>query len=119
MEMTVCLCIYQCFPQSGSGRIPMRNETVLKNWGLIHQPWVNMWCQKSHGRGYQICYNFKKTNLISHPGSRCTLYLACNDRKAFSTSTDHRGYTLWFYQNVCDALSYLLDNIYVRFGNKL
>ena len=23
-----------------------------------------------------------------------TLYLACNDRKAFFTSTDHRGYTL-------------------------
>ena len=48
-----------------------------------------------------------------------TLYLACNDRKAFFTSTDHRGYTLWSCQNVCDALSYLLDNIYIRFGNKL
>ena len=32
-----------------------------------------------------------------------TLYLACNDRKAFFTSTDHRGYTLWTCQNVCDA----------------
>ena len=48
-----------------------------------------------------------------------TLYLACNDRIAFFTSTDHRGYTLWSCQNVCDALSYLLDNIYIRFGNKL
>ena len=48
-----------------------------------------------------------------------TLYLACNDRKAFFTSTDHRGYTLWSCQNVCDALSYLLDNIYIRFGNRL
>ena len=38
-----------------------------------------------------------------------TIYLA----------TDHRGYTLWSCQNVCDALSYLLDNIYIRFGNKL
>ena len=28
-------------------------------------------------------------------------------------------YTLWSCQNVCDALSYLLDNIYVRFGTKL
>ena len=36
-----------------------------------------------------------------------TLYLACNDRKAFFTPTDHRGYTLWSCQNVCDALSYL------------
>ena len=48
-----------------------------------------------------------------------TLYLACNDGKTFFTSTDHRGYTLWSCQNVCDALSYLLDNIYTRFGNKL
>ena len=48
-----------------------------------------------------------------------TLYLACNDKKAFFTSTDHRGYKLWFCQYVCDALSYPLDNIYIRFGNKL
>ena len=48
-----------------------------------------------------------------------TLYLACNDKTAFFTSTNHRGYKLWSCQNVCDALSYLLDNIYIRFGNKL
>ena len=35
------------------------------------------------------------------------------------TSTDHRGYKLWSCQNVCNALSYLLENIYIRFGNKL
>ena len=28
-------------------------------------------------------------------------------------------YTHWSCQNVCDALSYLLDNIYIRFGTKL
>ena len=28
-------------------------------------------------------------------------------------------YTLWSCQNVCDALSYLPDNIYIRFGTKL
>ena len=26
---------------------------------------------------------------------------------------------LWSCQNVCDALSFLLDNIYIRFGTKL
>ena len=31
------------------------------------------------------------------------LYLACKDRKAFSTSSDHRGYTLWSCQNECDV----------------
>ena len=47
------------------------------------------------------------------------LYLACNIKNAFFTSTDHRGYKLWSCQNICDALLYLLDNIYIRFGNKL
>ena len=45
--------------------------------------------------------------------------LACNDRKAFFSSSDQSRYTLWSCQNVCDALSYLLDNIYIRFGTKL
>ena len=48
-----------------------------------------------------------------------SLYLACNDRKAFFISSDQSRYTLWSCQNVCDALSYLLDNIYIRFGTKL
>ena len=48
------------------------------------------------------------------------LYLACNDKKAFFTSADHyRGYHLWSCQNVCEALSFLLDNICIRFGTKL
>ena len=43
-----------------------------------------------------------------------------NDKKAFFTSKGHdRGYHLWSCQNVCDALSFLLDNIYIRFGTKL
>ena len=45
-----------------------------------------------------------------------TLYLACNGEKAFFTSTDHIGYKLWFCQNVCDALSHPLGNIYIRFS---
>ena len=48
------------------------------------------------------------------------LYIACNDKKAFFTSADHyRGYHLWSCQNLCDALSFLLENIYIRFGTKL
>ena len=39
--------------------------------------------------------------------------------KAFFNSSDQSRYTLWSCQNVCDALSYLLDNIYIRFGTKL
>ena len=42
-------------------------------------------------------------------------------KKRFFTSADDydRGYHLWSCQNVCDALSFLLDNIYIRFGTKL
>ena len=37
----------------------------------------------------------------------------------FSTSSDHSRYTLWSCKNVCDALSYLMDDIYIRFGTGL
>ena len=39
----------------------------------------------------------------------------------FFISSDLSRYTLWSCQNVCDTLSYLLDNIYsyIRFGTKL
>ena len=48
------------------------------------------------------------------------LYIACNDKKALFTLKDHyKGYHLWSCQNVCDALSFLLDNIYIKFGTKL
>ena len=31
----------------------------------------------------------------------------------------HKNYTLWICQKVCEALTFLLDNIYIRFGTKL
>ena len=43
-------------------------------------------------------------------------YIACNERQAFE---DTKRYELWSCQNVCEALIYLLDNIYIRFGTKL
>ena len=46
-------------------------------------------------------------------------YIACNVRQAFFTSEDTKRYKLWSCQNVCEALIYLLDNIYIRFGTKL
>ena len=39
--------------------------------------------------------------------------------KFFFTSSDQSRYTTWSFQNVCDALSYLLDNVYIRFGTKV
>ena len=48
----------------------------------------------------------KKT--FDREGSPC---LACNDRKAFLTSEKPTKYLAWSCQNVCDALTFLLDNI--------
>ena len=37
----------------------------------------------------------------------------------FFTSEDTKRYKLWSCQNVCEALIYLLDNIYIKCGTKL
>ena len=47
------------------------------------------------------------------------LYIACNDKNTFFTSDAVRNYNLWSFQKVCEALTFLLDNIYIRFGSKL
>ena len=40
-------------------------------------------------------------------------------KKAFFTSEQHKRYTLWSCQKMCDALHYLLENVFIRFGSKL
>ena len=45
--------------------------------------------------------------------------MACNDKNAFFTSEQPKRYKLWSCQKMCDALNYLLDNIFIRFGSKL
>ena len=62
----------------------------------------------------------KLTELIDQTFNReGLLYLACNDKNAFFTSEQPKGYKLWSCQKMCDALHYLLDNIFIRFGSKL
>ena len=48
-----------------------------------------------------------------------SLYIACNDRHAFFTSDTVRNFNLWSCQKVCEALTFLLENVYIRFGSKL
>ena len=48
-----------------------------------------------------------------------SLYIACNDTHTFFTSDPVRNYNLWSCLKVCEALTALLDNIYIRFGSKL
>ena len=48
-----------------------------------------------------------------------SLYLACNKGHSFFTSELPTIYKLWSCQKMCDALHYLLDNIFIRFSSKL
>ena len=62
----------------------------------------------------------KLTELIEQTFNReGSLYFACNDKNAFFTSDQPKRYKLWSCQKMCDALHYLLDNIFIRFGPKL
>ena len=57
--------------------------------------------------------------IVRHFQREGFLYIACNDRNAFFTSDAVRNDNLWSCQKVCEALTFLLDNIYIRFGSKL
>ena len=47
-------------------------------------------------------------------------YFACNDRNAFFLlQKKPKKYHAWSCQNVCDALTVLLDNTFIRFGTNL
>ena len=46
-------------------------------------------------------------------------YLDCNEECTFFTSNVYKNYNLWSCQKVCDALDYLLDIIFIRFGSIL
>ena len=43
----------------------------------------------------------------------------CNKQKCIFTLEKPKKYHAWSCQNVCDALSFLLDNIFIRFGPTL
>ena len=56
----------------------------------------------------------KLTELIEQTFNReGSLYLACNDKNALFTSEQPKRYNLWQCQKMCDALHYLLENIYL------
>ena len=62
----------------------------------------------------------KLTELIEQTFNKeGSLYLACNDNNAFFTSEQPKRYKLWSCQKMCDALYYLLNNIFIRFGSTL
>lgn len=46
-------------------------------------------------------------------------FLACNTEKAFFTDDPMKYYTNWTCSEVCESLTFLLDNIFVRYGNTI
>ena len=54
--------------------------------------------------------------ILQREGS---LYIACNDRHGFCSSDAVKVFNLWSCQKVCEALAFLLDNIYIRFCSQL
>ena len=70
-----------------------------------------------------LSYNLikeKLTDLIEQTFNReGSFYLAYNVKMPFFTSEQPKRYKLWSCQKMCDALHYLLDNIFIRFGLKL
>ena len=62
----------------------------------------------------------KLTSLIEKTFAReKSTYIACNYEKAFFTDTVYDKYKMWTCEDLCCALDFLLDNIYVRHGQTL
>ena len=63
----------------------------------------------------------KLTELIEQTFNReGSLYLACNDKNAFFLLLNNlKDINCGHVIKMCDALHYLSDNIYLRFGSKL
>ena len=62
----------------------------------------------------------KLIDLINRPFIRENiLYLACNEECVFFFTSDvYNNHSFWSCQKVCDALVYLLDNIFITFWNQ-
>ena len=47
------------------------------------------------------------------------MFIACNIERAFFTNSEVKHYKMWTCPDVCRALDFLLDNIFVRYGDAL
>ena len=46
-------------------------------------------------------------------------FIACNTERAFFTNNSFKDYNIWSCQKLCNALEFLLNNIFVQFDNKI
>ena len=47
------------------------------------------------------------------------LFIACNTKKAFFTDFKYNGYKIMDKFDICNALNFLLDNIFIRVGERI
>ena len=59
---------------------------------------------------YLIEWSFDKTGLT---------YICCNSYNSFFSDSKQNKYTNWTFLDVINALKFLLDNIFVRFGSNI
>ena len=57
--------------------------------------------------------------LLKEPSIEMALLTFHVTTETHFTSEKPKKYHAWYCQNVCDALTFLLDNIFIRFGTKL
>ena len=58
-------------------------------------------------------------NKYSTFGREKRLFLACNANRAFFTDEQVKHYRLWTCSDVCKSLCFLLDTIFVRYGDSI
>ena len=106
------------WPMKNSGEVPSKlNDMGYQATSLSTYDFSTLYTASPHTLIKEKLIDLIERTFYKKEGK---LYLACNDKKAFFTSAYHyRGYHLCSCQNVCDTLSFLLDNIYIRYGTKL
>ena len=103
----VSFCFSKCkLFQHREAQANLYNRTSKIYFGQVHY-------------GHLLVPGHVENFAISTPLVNFSPYLACSDRNAFFTSEKPKKYHAWSCQNVCDALTFLLDNIFIRFGTKL
>ena len=102
----------------------------IKNSGDVLSKLLNKHCQVSSISTYDFStlyttlphdlIKLKLTHLIQKIfGREGKLFLACNVDRAFFTNDSIQHYTMWTCSEVCEALNFLLDNIFVRHGDTI
>ena len=79
----------------------------------IQFPFYNIPHEKIEMLSWEIKLFLKRETDIHVNNKEGSPYLACNDINAFFTSAKPTKYHAWYCQSVCDALSFLLDNVFI------